>query len=304
MVALDSVKDGSVLACPCPKQPRPRIRRPQPRLAELQFLCLDEELWKAQQSLTSVRAHHEVNNASRQASAERKKLLERELQAQLDEENHRWDSAVVIQRQCRGFRVRKFLVPLQVARVQAEDLKRQHAELVEKLQGMRELMHDLTFVEEDRCAAATYIQSWWRGVIGRRFVIILRAHRRLIKVVIAMHDAATRIQSRVRGIAGRREAVKMWVLQEEEETRNLQERKARYLSKIKKIQNGVRIIFAHREIIRRRIARSKALQEEIANNNSDSNETSRRRRKDRKDATPKQGARSGGGKAEKRRQQR
>merc|ERR1719401_2048940 len=71
--------------------------------------------------------------------------------------------------------------------------------LKEQLMQLQHGVHDLVYRPEDHVDSAVRIQAWWRAIIARRVVKVIRWSQKLLVIGSQMSSAAIVIQARFRG---------------------------------------------------------------------------------------------------------
>jgi len=224
------------------------------------MLQIDDQLSHEQDDLTVLQRHH-LRSKQRRASKCRRER-DRLRQCELANERRRQElvATTAMQAYVRGWLVRKFILPLLRAKRDQEELETLRVTLGERLLGVHQTIHLLAFLEPERHAAATRIQSWWRAVIAKRIVDVLFIWQRLTDVYTFMSHSAITIQAKQRGVMARASCLS---LRMEREERKLQAKKAetaRVQSSVVTIQSHFRRMFAQRDTEARRIQLSKDLE--------------------------------------------
>eukprot|EP00929_Paragymnodinium_shiwhaense_P014369 TRINITY_DN122274_c0_g1_i1.p1 TRINITY_DN122274_c0_g1~~TRINITY_DN122274_c0_g1_i1.p1 ORF type:complete len:375 (+),score=117.36 TRINITY_DN122274_c0_g1_i1:105-1127(+) len=271
----------SLVPRPPPGSPLVGHRRkfPPSFLAALRSLHLDKDLVDLQRNLQQVQNGHACNTALRLAAKNDLERLKLERQAQATLELRRHEEAARIQRLWRSYFVRKNVVPLKQACKEANTLAVYRQRLGEDLQCMREVVHDLTFLDEDRRAACVQIQRRWRGIFARRIVHFIRVIRTVEAVRQRMIAAAVKLQNKRRSQVARRK-VEMLIRAKEQAMLALKQAKDDQRDKAATfIQASARTFLAARLEQRKRTQKMKALQDVEANAKGDSASNQRRKKK-------------------------
>ena len=116
-----------------------------------------------------------------------------------------YNAAVKIQSCTRGYFVRKIFA---IARTSMEDCRQMREERVKfsnKLSTLRHAVHDLVYSQFDFSKAAVKIQSWWKGILARRVVMLITTYNQIVAFRKKVNDAASRIAAGYHGYIARRE---------------------------------------------------------------------------------------------------
>lgn len=209
-------------------------------LSKLRLFQVDDSLSHCQIEVTDLRDKHVRNDQRRKdlLVKEENRALRRE--AKKERMRMRHYSATKIQAFVRSFFARRFILPSVLEAKATEELKKSRVALAETMLGLHQNIHDLAFLELDQKQAATHIQAWWRGVLAKRVVAIVRIRFHLKLVHMQMAKSATRISSIARG---RQARMGCFRLRREKEKRVQQAKKMqsdRMLKAVIKIQSHAR----------------------------------------------------------------
>lgn len=161
---------------------------------------VDEELARLQVERDAARERvHSL--ASRLETARQHEL--QELQALRLErakiEQLRTNALIKLQARVRGYFVRKnVVVNLNASADERRFFAALRPALKTQLEELRHKVHGLQHSEEDRAAAATRLQAWWRAIAARRVLMVIRISERMQALFKQMARAATRIQATFR----------------------------------------------------------------------------------------------------------
>lgn len=75
--------------------------------------------------------------------------------------------------------------------------------LRDQLQGLQHNIHDLLYRPSDHEDAAVKLQAWYRSILARRVVSVVRIAEKMRLIAVRMNAAVTRIQSWYRGLVTR-----------------------------------------------------------------------------------------------------
>lgn len=182
----------------------PEIRAPAGGTLDRRMVVamIDEELAVARpslenQSLTVVKLNEDLKNAQKNElrEARDRKMNNAERLARRQKVTSRLQASV------RGWLVRKRVI-------EALDHRAGHnlamaamlpGQLKSNLRQLQHGTHDLLYREEDRVAGAVKLQAWWRGIVARRVVKVMRVSQIMQGIVSQMAAAATLVQARYRG---------------------------------------------------------------------------------------------------------
>lgn len=209
-------------------------------LPQLRLCQVDGAISQTRDGLKRLRQRH-VSNENRRQDAlvrERNRELRREAKQERIRQRHKY--ATKIQALVRRYFVRRFVLPVCLEEKAAAELETSRVALTETMLSLHQNIHDLSHLEEDRRQAATRLQAWWRGLLARRVVAIVRIRRHLAAVHVHLAEAATRISSMARG---RQARMGCFHLRMEREERKLQAQRVasdRKLKAVIKIQSHVR----------------------------------------------------------------
>jgi len=170
--------------------------------------------------------------------------------------------ATKIQALIRSFFVRAFVLPSVLETKATAELKRSRVALSETMLCLHQNIHDLAFIEQDRCVSATRIQAWWRGVFAKRIVAIISLRIHLFKMGKRMDQAATRIAAYHRGQQARMGCTRLRLEREKRMQQANKKKEAQMIRAIIKVQSHIRRRMAMKNIQVRREALSKELEGE------------------------------------------
>jgi len=229
-----------------------RLRQVQVQSARTQFNV----------DLTVLRETHVRNQEQRQDSQikDKNRALRREAKQERIRLKHR--NATKIQALVRSFFVRRQVLPIVLEAKRKEELEKSRVALTDTMLGLHQNIHDLAFLQEDRRSAATRIQAWWRGVLAKRLVAIIRLRHHLVKVGLRMAKAATILGAYSRGRQARMGCFRLRLEREERLMQAKRQHHDRMIMSIIKVQSHVRRRFAMKNIQDRKVELSKELEGE------------------------------------------
>mmetsp|Transcript_49263 Transcript_49263/g.107180 ORF Transcript_49263/g.107180 Transcript_49263/m.107180 type:complete len:256 (+) Transcript_49263:50-817(+) len=172
-------------------------------LAELSRQSVEAKIAALRGELKKVAVNHAANVRDREEWVAFEQRREQRLDDQQARQRRREEATVKIQALVRGGLFRRLVLPDLLARHREEELVVSRQLLSKTLVHMRQAIHDVAVIEEERAVAAIRIESWWRGVLARRVVGIVRIRNCFQNVGGALDCAATCIERRQRGIAAR-----------------------------------------------------------------------------------------------------
>lgn len=179
------------------------------RQQELRSRQISDQLNRCEKDLRLVRARHSEEAMRMRQKEEQQRALHARRAAQALRKQQVVEAVLKVQALVRSLLVRKLVLPSAVERRRRELLRQEREALAAKLKDLRHTMHGITYIEEQRMAAALGIQAWWRGVLAVRVVGVLLLRFKIEEVHLQMEYAATLIQALFRGIRGRTEAEEM-----------------------------------------------------------------------------------------------
>lgn len=142
-------------------------------------------------------------------------------------------------------------------------------QLRDHLRQLQHSVHDLKYQPEHRCAAAVRLQAFWRSIVARRVVIVLRIAQKMRRLYKRMDMAATMIAAWFKGIHTR-------LMYRSEIRARVEATHARHLQEL---QQGLRVVIRLQRALRAKFARRRYLEARaILGEPSDSESEARRGR--------------------------
>lgn len=173
------------------------------KLAQLRLLQVDDAVSACKLQVSQLRDRHVRNAQTRRDGIIREQNRARRDEAKQERLRTRHKNATKIQALFRSHSVRRLVMPSVLEDKAQKDLAKSRVALADTMLGLNHTIHDLAFLEQDIRTAATRIQAWWRGVLGKRVVAIIVIRHHLNIVSMKMAEAATRISATWRGRQGR-----------------------------------------------------------------------------------------------------
>jgi len=228
-------------------------------LSDARLQAVDLQLCRAEERLDEIRRVRAQNVERQQALACEADGWLAERDVRLERKRRMDTSAARMQSVARGFFVRCFVAPALRAEKDAQELERIREEMQEKMLHMRQNIHDIHFLHLDRERAALRLQAWWRSVLARRLVDLLRIRTKVLEVRRAMDVAATTIQAVQRGILGRQACIAVRTEREREERLAHEEELRMMANSLIKVQSLARRKQARKTVAKRRRERAKEI---------------------------------------------
>lgn len=237
----------------------PRCKKKTLRISDARLQQVDLQLCRAEERLDEIRRVRAQNVERQQALQDEADgwLAQRDIRI---ERKRRMDtSAARMQSVARGFFVRCFVMPALRAEKDTQELERSRQEMQEKMLHMRQNIHDIHFLHPDREQAALRVQAWWKSVLARRLMDLLRIRTKVLEIRQSMDVAATTIQAVQRGNLGRQTCIAVR-LEREREERLAQEEELRMMANsVIKVQSLARRKQARKTVANRRRERAKEI---------------------------------------------
>lgn len=237
----------------------PRCKKKTLRISDSRLQTVDSQLCRAEERLDEIRR-------ARAQNLERQQALENEATGWLARREERMErsrrmdrSAARMQSVARGFFVRCFVVPKLRAEADIQELERSRREMQDKMLHMRQTIHDIHHLHPDRQRGALRLQSWWRSVLTRRVMDLLRIRTKVLETQETLNMAATSLQAVCRGNLGRQACVALRAEREREERLAQEEDLRMMASSVIKVQSLARRKFARRTTANRRRERAKEI---------------------------------------------
>lgn len=166
-------------------------------LATIEFRIADARIALEEQRHRRQQLHDELVEARKEEEREWKILLLKRAAKQ----KRRQEKVVKMQKQVRGWLVRRRFI-LSINKQTTEHIN--WAALLPKqldlqLSQLQHLLHKIKYAPEDVIQATVRLQSWWRGVMARRMVVIIKLRLQIMAVLSRMEKAAVKMQARFRG---------------------------------------------------------------------------------------------------------
>jgi len=168
-------------------------------LEELRSNQLLQDLAVSQRQMAQLRVRQAEAAERKRQDEKNEQAAEARRQKQEELRKAMMKSVIKLQSMVRSMLVRKQILPDLKERRRLLMLEQQRAELEVQLRELRHTVHGITYLEEQRVAAAVRLQAWWRGILAVRVVKVLCLRGKIEDVHRHMDRAAQLIQAMVRG---------------------------------------------------------------------------------------------------------